>query len=235
MIIALKLFLSFVSNIEFQRTFAYLNNDVQFLSSFTIKNYLMHCYDEIQFELLSAFSNDDTKILLSLNCWSSFNRQEYLDVNAYFIDDKWIYHEVLLTFEHVTKSHIDTRLAKIIQDIISQHKLQNRILVITNDNVDNNLTMHVKLLRLLRTRMFDDVELNVQNIKRVSCLAHVIQLTLRELLDRIRINSKNESFRTSWNDKQDKADMKKEKKEISYILIKISYLFFFFETDLIRF
>ncbi len=76
------------------------------------------------------------------------------------------------------------------QNIISRHKLEDRILVIMNDNVDNNNTMHEKLLRMLRTRTFDDVDFNVRNIKRVSCLAHLIQLTLRKLLEKIKINSK---------------------------------------------
>ncbi len=57
--------------------------------------------------------------------------------------------------------------------------------------------MHVELLRLLNTRMFDDVDFNVKDIERVSCLAYVIQLTLRELLEKIKINSKNEDFQTS--------------------------------------
>jgi hypothetical protein len=83
------------------------------------------------------------------------------------------------------------------QDIIIRHKLQNQILVITNDNVDNNFTMHAKLLRLLRSRMFDDVNFNVRNIKRISCLAHVIQFALKELFDKIKINSKNNDFQTS--------------------------------------
>jgi hypothetical protein len=169
--------------------------------------------DEIQFELLSVFSNNNIKIFLSLNCWFSFNRQEYLSVNVYFIDNKWIYHEILLIFEYVTDSHIDARLAKIMQNIIIRHKLQNRILVITNDNADNNLIMHIELFRLLRTRMFENIKFNVHDIKRASCLAYVIQLTLKELLDKIRINSKNESFRTSWNDKQNKTNMKKKKKK----------------------
>jgi hypothetical protein len=169
--------------------------------------------EKIQSELLSAFSNDDIKISLTLNCWFSFNRQEYLVVNAYFIDDNWNYHEVLLTFEHISQSHTESRFAKIMQDIISRHKLQDRILVITNDNVDNNNTMHEKLLRMLRTRTFDDVDFNVKNIERVSCLAHVIQLILRELLEKIRINSRNEDFQTSWNDKNNKAKMKKKKKK----------------------
>ncbi len=83
------------------------------------------------------------------------------------------------------------------QDIISRHKLQDRILATTSDNVDNNNTMHEKLLRMLRTRTFDNVHFNVRDIERVSCLAHVIQLTLRELLEKIRINLRNEDFQTS--------------------------------------
>ncbi len=123
------------------------------------------------------------------------------------------------------------------QDIICRHKLQDCILVITNDNVDNNNTMHEKLLRMLRSRMFDDVEFNVKNIERVSCLAHVIQLTLRELLKKIRINSRNQDFQTSSNDKENRKEMKKKEKKMSYILIKESYLInysFFNEINLIQ-
>jgi hypothetical protein len=83
------------------------------------------------------------------------------------------------------------------QDIITSHKLQYRILVITNDKVDNNFTMHAKLLRLLRSRMFDDVNFNVQDIKRISCLVHVMKFALKELLDKIRISSKNDDFQIS--------------------------------------
>jgi hypothetical protein len=80
------------------------------------------------------------------------------------------------------------------QDIIIRHKLQDRIHTITSDNVENNNTMHVKLLRMLRIKMFDDVNFNVRDIKKIFCLAHVIQLILRELLEKIRISSTNETF-----------------------------------------
>jgi hypothetical protein len=53
---------------------------------------------------------------------------------------------------------------------------------------------------------------------------------LNEFLDKIRINSKNENFETSWNDKQNKTTMKKEKKKVFYILTKIrmwTFLLFF--------
>jgi hypothetical protein len=80
------------------------------------------------------------------------------------------------------------------QDIIIRHKLQDQILVITSDNVENNNAMHVELLRMLRIKMFDDVNFNVRDIKKIFCLAHVIQLVLRELLEKLRISSTNKTF-----------------------------------------
>ncbi len=82
------------------------------------------------------------------------------------------------------------------QDIIVRHKLKERLNVVINDNVSNNLILHIELIKLLRTnRLFDEMNTNVQDLKRVSCFAYVIQLTLQELLDKIKIKS-NEKFKT---------------------------------------
>ncbi len=229
MIITLKLFFKSLSNVELQKTFCCLNDIIKFSFFFIIKNHLLLRVQKIQSILLQAFS-DDIKMSLSMNCWSFLNRQEYLTVNAYFIDEKWCYHEILLMFEYVSSSRTETKLTKVVHDIIAQHKLKERIYVITNDNVDNNLIMHEELMLLLRTRLFDNIETNVRDIERISCFAHVIQLALNEFLDKIRINSKNENFETSWNDKQNKTTMKKEKKKVFYILTKIrmwTFLLFF--------
>jgi hypothetical protein len=75
-----------------------------------------------------------------------------------------------------------------VQDVIVRHELKERLYAITNDNVANNLTMHTELNRLLRTnRVFDEVETNVHDVERVSCLTHVIQLILQKLLSKIKI------------------------------------------------
>jgi hypothetical protein len=56
--------------------------------------------------------------------------------------------------------------------------------------------MHTKLNHLLRiNRIFVDIESNVRDVKRVSCLAHVIQLILQKLLKKIKIKS-NVDFKT---------------------------------------
>ncbi len=75
----------------------------------------------------------------------------------------------------MTRLHTKTKLAKIMQDIIIRHKLQNRILVTKNDNVDNNFTMHAKLFRVtyknIRRGLFQCAKYKASII---SCLCNTI-------------------------------------------------------------
>jgi hypothetical protein len=156
--------------------------------------------------LLINLSFDDIKESLVLNCWSLFNRQKYLIINAYFIDHQLIYHEMLLAFEHVTDSHIEQRLVKILHNVIVKYELQEGIMFVTSDNARNNKTMHSKLDRMLRTMLRTNhllfyVKLNISKIERVSCLTYIIQLILQSLFEHIRISSKNAELQINWNNK----------------------------------
>jgi hypothetical protein len=129
-IITFELFFKNVSNVEFQRTFCCLNNIITFSLFFIIKNHLFLRAQKIQFILLQTFY-EKIKMFLFMNCCSFFNRQEYLIVLTYFIDENECYHEVVLTFNHITNFHTRTKLVKIMQDIIARHKLKERTYVIT--------------------------------------------------------------------------------------------------------
>jgi hypothetical protein len=182
-------------------------------------------YREIQKKLLRDLSDDDIKVSFFMNCWSFFNRQKYLAVIAYFIDTQWIYHEVLLAFEHISDFHIELKLAKVVQNVVIRHELKKRLYAVTNNNAFNNLIMHTELNHLLRiNRIFVDVESNVRDVKRVSCLAHVIQLILQKFLKKIRIKS-NANFKTSWDDKQNRTTMKEEKRNVSFTSTKVRKLY----------
>jgi hypothetical protein len=146
-------------------------------------------------------------------------------VIAYFIDIQWIYHEVLLAFEHISDSYIEQKLAKVVQDVVVRHELKKRLYVVTNDNAFNNLIMHTKLNYLLRiNQIVVDVESNVRDVERVSCLAHVIQLILQKFLEKIKIKS-NANFKTIWDDKQNKTTKKKEKRDVLFTLTKVRKLY----------
>jgi hypothetical protein len=198
MIVALELSLRSVANVELQRAFNCLTDDVQFPSSSTMKNYLMTRSLEIVSLLLKKLPQDRIKVSLALNCWSSYNRQDYLTINAYFIDANWNYHEVLLVFEHVIESHTGARLTEILNNVMIRHSLEDRILAIITNSASNNQTMLKELLRMIRdNRVYANLHTDVHDIQRVPCLAHVIQLAVKKLLDRIRINLKNVEFQRS--------------------------------------
>ncbi len=184
-----------VENVKLRRVFNCLILDFRFLSSLTMKNQFIRRRDEI-LSLLLAKLFKDNKISLFLNCWSSYNRQKYLAMNVYFIDEAFEIHEMLLAFEHVDESHTKMRLIFIFHDILKLHNIKNCICAIIIDNAKNNLTMHIELIRIMRSFFFENVEINLldsstqtfnmqksnvqksamqkSNVKKMFCLAHVI-------------------------------------------------------------
>ena len=141
MIVALGLPLRSVANVELQRAFNCLLDNVQFPSPSTIKNRLITRKQEIIQLLLESLPRGSSKVSLALDCWSSFNRQGYLAINAYFIDDKWNYHEVLLAFEYVECSYTGIKLAEVLNSVLIRHSIEDRILAFTTDSASNNAPM----------------------------------------------------------------------------------------------
>ena len=88
MIVALGLPLRSVADVELQRAFNCLLDNVQFPSLSTNMNRLITRSQEIIPLLLERLPRGSSKVSLAFDCWSSNNRQGYLAINAYFIDDK---------------------------------------------------------------------------------------------------------------------------------------------------
>ena len=117
MIVALGLQLRSFANVELQRAFNCLLDNVQFPLPSTIKNRLMTRSQEVIPLLLERLPRGSSKVSLALDFWSSFNRQGYLAINAYFIDDKWNYYEVLLASKQVEGSHPGIKLAEVLNSV----------------------------------------------------------------------------------------------------------------------
>ncbi len=137
-------------------------------------------------------------------------------MNVYFINETFELHEMFLAFEHVNKSHTKVKLIFILHDILKLHNIKNRTCAIITDNAKNNLTMHIELVRIMRLFLFENVEINLldsstqtfdmqksnmqkshmqkSNVKRMLCLAHVIQVAFSNLLKKIRIQFNNDDF-----------------------------------------
>ena len=97
-------------------------------------------------------------------------------------------------------NHTNINCAKMINIFFRQHNLQHRLNVMIFDNVSNNDTLFFELIKNMIITS-DDVnvtndETNVKESKitHVSCLTHVLQLTLQIFLKNVRINFINDEF-----------------------------------------
>lgn len=139
-------------------------------------------------------------------------------ITGYFIDADWVYREVLLGFKPLYGSHTGTNLSSVLLQNLMEQNLEARVFGITTDNASNNKT----LVDSLQQSLSDDVI-----IPRIPCLAHVIQLSLNELLNRIKAVPLNDSAETKWTEKQSKLaqlNAQHRVREISYTLNKVRYL-----------
>jgi hypothetical protein len=110
-------------------------------------------------------------------------------VTGYFINDSWVFQEVLLAFEPLYGSHSGVNLGKKLLEILEKYGISDRVLGITADNASNNGT----LVRYMR-----DMGRN-SHIFRVPCVAHIIQLCLTGLLDDMKIRPENETPERDWS------------------------------------
>jgi hypothetical protein len=136
-------------------------------------------------------------------------------VTGYFIDADWKYHEVLLGFEPIHGTHSGANLSITLLKILEHHQIQDRILTITRDNASNNTTLIQNIQDSLQSLQSD----HQIPVTRIPCIAHVIQLCLKQLLGQIKANPKNETTERVSSDSQSQSLKSQHKNgEIAYTL-----------------
>jgi hypothetical protein len=159
-----------------------------------------------------------SKISIALDCWTSPFSQAFMAITGYFINADWVYQEVLLGFKPLYGAHTGINLSSVLLQTLIEYNLEGRVFGITTDNASNNKT----LVDALQRSLSDEVI-----ILRIPCLAHVIQLSLNQLLDRIKAVPVNDSAETKWTEKQSRLaqlNAQHQVREISYTLNKVRYL-----------
>lgn len=161
---------------------------------------------------------EDTRISIALDCWTSPFGQAFLAITGYFIDADWTYREVLLGFNPIHGTHTGQNLSTSVVKTATEHGIKNRIFGLTTDNASNNKTLVDALQQSLSSTQ--DI-----SIIRIPCLAHVIQLSLTQLLSRLKAVPQNETTETRWTEEQGTtARANANRREISHTLKKIRAL-----------
>lgn len=183
-------------------------------SAYMVRRQLQELVQERQQTLLRTLPMD-AKLSIALDCWTSPFRQAFMAVTAYFLDKEWNYREILLGFEPLHGAHTGSYLSTVLLELLQKHRIEDRVLTVTTDNASNNSTLLDSIRGTLQS-----LELpNHMPIIRMPCIAHVIQLSLKELLGQMEANPRNEREEMEWSKRDDGA--RRENRGIVQTLSKV--------------
>lgn len=136
----------------------------------------------------------NAKLSIALDCWTSPFRQAFMAVTGYFLDSEWNYREILLGFEPLHGAHSGANLSTVVLKLLQEHQITDRVLAFTTDNASNNNTLMSSVQEAVQS--LDSS--NDTMVIHVPCLAHVIQLSLKELLGEMKADPKNNTTEMEW-------------------------------------
>lgn len=183
-------------------------------SAYTVRRNLQELVEERQHTLIQKLP-EGAKLSIALDCWTSPFRQAFMAVTGYFLDKDWNYREILLGFEPLHGSHTGSYLSTVLFDLLEKYHITDQVLTATTDNASNNSTLMDSLQQSLTS-----LELpNYIPIIRMPCIAHVIQLSLKELLGEMEANPCNDREEMEWTERRNGAQQ--ENREIVNTLNKV--------------
>lgn len=184
----------------------------------TIRERLKGFVNEYQERLLQSLP-PKAKLSLALDCWTSPFQQAFMAVTGYFLDEEWEYREVLLSFEPLSGTHSGANLGEVVTRILQKHNILDRVLAITTDNASNNATLVQAVNDSARTIQSS----TDSTIIRVPCIAHVIQISLTDLLGKMKASPSNDTTELNWSDDHVRALRARQRKHgIADTLNKVS-------------
>ena len=134
----------------------------------------------------------DAKVSLALDCWTSLFQKAFIEITVYFINKDWNYRELLLRFEPLYGPHTGVNLSEVLYQLLKERRLLDRIFSVAIDNATNNET----LIRALLEKLISAGAIGSrESIIRFPCMAHVIQLCLKQLLGYSRAAPRNKEVR----------------------------------------
>ena len=124
---------------------------------------------------MNLLSSSVISIHLTTDLWTSKGNYGYIGVTATWLTSDFIFHEVLLTCNHLEYPHTGKNISDELNQIIRDWRLQNTVFTISTDN-GSNMVKSVQILSEI-----------LPSVKRQPCAAHTLQLSVKEGLKHCKI------------------------------------------------
>lgn len=174
----------------FQQIFQDLGVSLPFASRMTIARRIDHEFDIRREQLIEELDQTCQTISLSLDAWTSKNSKAMLGVIGHWLTSDFQYRERVLEFTEIHGIHSGENMAEVLQRLLTELRIEHKLLTITADNATNNECL-LSELYLNLTEKFqatngapsDTSALRFQGADSyIRCTAHVLNLIVRDIL-----------------------------------------------------
>jgi len=117
---------------------------------------------------MNLLGNTATSVHLTTDLWTAKSKHGYIGVTATWLSSDFTFYEVLLSCNHLEYPHTGEVISGELYRIIDKWRLKNIIFTISTDNGSNMV------------KAIDTLSNSLPNIKRHSCAAHTLQLSVKE-------------------------------------------------------
>lgn len=122
-------------------------------------------------KIIDEISQLESKVSLSVDCWTSANCISFMGICVHFITNDWLSKSFVLDFVPISGSHTGENLSNVLISVLREFGLEKNVLAIVSDNASNMINM----LQHLNAQLGSDLHHN-------RCLAHVIHLAVNDVL-----------------------------------------------------
>jgi hypothetical protein len=139
-----------IESLHFQELFKILETNIPIANRVTLANRILDQGNEMQERIKELLASEEVlNIHLSTDLWHSpGDRSHYIAVIIGFVDRKFEFNEILLTFAKFNIQHTGANLANGLFSLIEEYQVLNKLTGVTTDGAANNLSMMNELERL---------------------------------------------------------------------------------------
>jgi len=104
---------NFFDDLETQKYFQFINPNVTVPQRNALRALVMKTYEDVKQSVIQDLRDNTSKILFTLDGWTSITGKSYYGVTAHFIDKKWQFKSVVLDFIPSNGKHTGRDIAQI--------------------------------------------------------------------------------------------------------------------------
>ncbi|CAH9115433.1 unnamed protein product [Cuscuta epithymum] len=152
-----------------------LNPQFRNYSRKTVKKEIIRLYNAEKARLQNLFANFDGCVTICSDTWEDdFHHLYYLGLTAHYIDEDWNMHKRVLAFREFNDHHTAEHIYILIERILIEYNLIDKVFVIGFDNATNNTAAIPRLRELCGANTLMDRFFHQR------CACHVINLCVQD-------------------------------------------------------